>query len=188
MRKNSSHRSRIDRTRPVDARYWYMGPLDLKKMGEIEAKAFRAFKNQKTRCTNPKVFGYKTYGARGIRVRYSSREFIGWYLEKIAGHNGPCRFEVGRVDHDKDYFFENIEIQTKSENSREMLQRTGNKPNRDRQRPVLVCDGRSGEPLIVCESRAMAAKLCGVASTGITRSIASGLANKGGFSFRSVDG
>ncbi len=55
---------------------------------------------------------------------YGAKEFIGWYLANIEKVQ-VLKPHVGRKDHFKNYCFENIEIQSAAENSRESWLRTG---------------------------------------------------------------
>jgi hypothetical protein len=88
-------------------------------------RAYGVFRQQGQRCTNPNSPGYRRYGARGIRVRYTSREFIGWFLYQLAKNPGLKAPSCGRIDHDKDYSFDNIELVEHAENSREANHRWG---------------------------------------------------------------
>lgn len=86
--------------------------------------AYRTWANQRDRCNRPGNPSYSCYGGKGIRVEYSSLEFVKWYLVQIK----LKQFEmpnVGRINHDKNYCFSNIEMVEKSENSRERIRRCG---------------------------------------------------------------
>lgn len=96
----------------------FFGPLDRKKFSRVELLAYETFCTQKKKCNNPNDPMYKNYGAKGIKVYYSVREFIGWYVLNAQFFNGE-KLSVGRIDHDKGYFFENIMVQEMAENSRE---------------------------------------------------------------------
>ena len=89
---------------------------------------------QKARCYNPKDPRYSTYGAKGVCVEYTQEEFVEWYLKNV-----PSGFHVGRIDHDKNYSFHNIEIQTVQENSRERIARLG--PPAGRKQIVVTKNG-----------------------------------------------
>lgn len=85
-------------------KYHYAGFVSFKKTtGHVRA-ASTCYYNQKARCnirTNPR---YKDNGAKGIKVSYTIREFIGWYLEHIKNYKGDSP-SVGRIDHSKGYSF-----------------------------------------------------------------------------------
>lgn len=103
----------------------YSGVLTWKKMNPKVKKAYAAWSSQRQRCLDTKNPKFRNYGAKGIKVEYSAREFIGWYLENSKGLDlrGTC---VGRIDHSKNYRFDNIKIETISDNSKERLARAGN--------------------------------------------------------------
>lgn len=118
----------------------YQGPLNMRKMDAVAAWAYRAWKNQKTRCYNQNAPLYRYYGGKGVRVLYSSRDFLGWAVaQKLPGPIG--QIAIGRINHDDHYKFGNIEVVTRSANSQEMLLRNKNPANRKRQRAVVVFDG-----------------------------------------------
>ena len=81
-----------------------------------------SFSDQKKRCEHTLHKQYYRYGARGIKVRYDRYSFIKWWLENLKTFEGKTP-TVGRIDHDKDYSFENIVMQDKSENSKERAAR-----------------------------------------------------------------
>ncbi len=97
----------------------YKGSLSSRKpMPKKVKKAYDSWRAQVGRCKDTKSEKFKYYGARGISVNYSSREYVGWYLENLKTRewHDPT---VGRLDHDGNYCFENIEMQERSDNSRE---------------------------------------------------------------------
>lgn len=97
-------------------------------MSLLVKRAYAVFRQQVTRCTSPKSRSYHRYGERGIRVRYTAREFIGWYLWQLE-QKKLKKPSCGRIDHDKDYEFGNIEMVEHSENSREANLRWGSRRN-----------------------------------------------------------
>lgn len=89
----------------------YEGPLDLKKMSKKVQKA------------------YWIWAAQNVPGRsknnYSSREFIGWWLhnlKKKKWKDPTC----GRIDHAQGYFFGNIVMQERGDNTKERNARLGN--------------------------------------------------------------
>lgn len=112
----------------------YAGTLHLPDMDPLVRKAYSIWSNQKYRCNNIKCKEFKYYGAKGIKVKYSPREFIGWYL---AEHKKkmPKKPSIGRIDHSKNYELGNIELVEAGENTREMLMRTGG----NKQGDPIVC-------------------------------------------------
>lgn len=136
--------------------YDYTGPLSVKKMTKLAARAFMSFRLQRQRCYNPKCPAFKYYGAKGIAVEYSSREFIGWYLAEVPKFKGS-KPTVGRKDHSLGYSLSNIEIQSHSANTLEVHARCG--PGRGKY-PVKVTypDGHEN----IFESATSAAKETGI--------------------------
>jgi hypothetical protein len=58
------------------------------------------WRNMFTRCENPNVASYKDYGARGIRVCESWRDFRNFLADM---GEPPPGHELDRIDNDKDY-------------------------------------------------------------------------------------
>lgn len=92
---------------------------------------------QKQRCYNIKNKAYKNYGAKGIKVEYEIQEFIKWWIHNFYKMSLK-QPSVGRIDHSKNYSFDNIEMVERSSNSKEMIARTGG--NLRRNPVVLVKD------------------------------------------------
>lgn len=86
--------------------------------------AYVSWREQRTRCYNKKRAKYKNYGAKGIEVKYTSREFIGWWLQEIKKFNGEDP-TIARIDHDGHYEFGNVRIESRSDNSKERGARLG---------------------------------------------------------------
>lgn len=102
----------------------YNGILDPSKMSKGAKQGYVSWANQRAKCNNKKDPSYKYYGGKGVCVHYSSREFVGWWLKglKIKKWKDPS---VGRIDHDGDYCFENIEMQEMQDNRSERCRRLG---------------------------------------------------------------
>lgn len=149
----------------------YDGILDQKKMPSIALRAYQSWKNQRQRCSNPNIKAYKSYGGKKIVVRYSSREFIGWFIENVSSDNLKSAV-VGRIDHSKDYTLDNIKIETKSESTNEMLTR-----NRIRKK-VVVLDAKTRKQLTITESAYHAARLTGYSQCNINEICRGQLAGK----------
>ena len=83
---------------------------------------------QYARCYKPTHKAYKYYGGRGIRIEYSKNDFYLSFIDKCKNIQDEelSTVTVGRIDHSKNYTLDNIEIQTKSDNSRERIKRVGN--------------------------------------------------------------
>lgn len=78
-------------------------------------KAYKSWSCQRQRCYNKNRSYYKYYGAKGIEVKYSSAEYIAWWVEQqsILKLKNPT---VSRIDHDGHYEFGNIKLEEHSEN------------------------------------------------------------------------
>lgn len=118
--------------------YIYKGTLDQKLMTPDAKRAYWTWSRQKRRCSNNAHPDFKYYGSKNITVEYTSREFIGWYLEEIKKVSTECR-DVGRIDHSKNYNFGNISLQTRSENVAEKNERVGNP--RDKKPTIMIHNG-----------------------------------------------
>lgn len=112
------------------------GPLTSRTLSRRLKRLCWIYQEQKARCNKPTHPRYRTYGAKGIRVEYTSKEFIAWYLSayKKAGISRP---HVGRKDHSKNYCFANIELQTASENTKELHARYGGNVNKKLSRQTV---------------------------------------------------
>ena len=97
----------------------YQGTLTRGKMSQQVQRAYWIWTEQRKRCTNPSNACYATYGARGIRVEYDARSFIGWYLHALTVQPTLKSPHVGRRDHGRNYSFDNILLQEGSDNARE---------------------------------------------------------------------
>lgn len=123
----------------------YKGTLNQYKMSKIPKKAYNSYNHQKKRCYSKTNKAYLNYGAKGIKVEYSVREFIAWFLKeyKKFNKNIPLKFlDIGRIDHSKNYSFDNIRLESRSENTKERNNRLGNPINK---RKVLVTDVSTGK-------------------------------------------
>lgn len=102
----------------------FKGTLDPCKMTKGQKQGYVSWANQRSKCNNSKNPDYKYYGGKGIRVKYSSREFVGWWIKNLSKKSWQ-QPTVGRIDHDGDYCFENIEMQERRENISERCRRLG---------------------------------------------------------------
>ena len=104
----------------------YEGTLSYrsKRTSPLVAKAYSICLGQQDRCNSPNHYGYKNYGAKGIRVEYSPREFVSWCIDNPLF---TLTSSIGRIDHAKNYCFSNIEVlSSRSENTKERNARLGN--------------------------------------------------------------
>lgn len=103
----------------------YLGSMNRKTAIPKEvARAHRIFHNQRARCYNKNHPCYKFYGAKGIQMEYTVREFVGWWLYHVSlkDYRLPT---TGRLDHSANYSFDNMEIQEQRDNSLEAASRNG---------------------------------------------------------------
>lgn len=93
-------------------------------------KAYYVYFGQKNRCYNKNNIYYKWYGGRGIQVKYSTREFLGWWKNQpVSQFKKPS---CGRINNDGHYEFGNIRIEELSDNIKERNKRRGNPGKRHR--------------------------------------------------------
>lgn len=135
----------------------YEGPLHQAKMHPTARKAFYTWYQQLRRCQYPTNRQYRWYGAKGIRVEYSSREFIGWYLAEAARRD-ISNLVVGRIDHAQNYRFGNIELQTATENAKERIARCGG----FKARPILIRRYSDGAFVAIARDSAEATRITGI--------------------------
>src|SRR3990167_583331 len=133
---------------------------------EIKKIVFRRFCKQRERCNSVNSTQYPWYGAKGVKVEYSFQELWNWFQKefKDCKHNIKD-MNIGRIDHSKNYSLDNVVLQTKADNIKEMsLRCTTNK------KPVLILDYKTMEPLVIADSVEHAAHLCGISRAGnVTR-------------------
>lgn len=96
----------------------YVGPLCIRKMTWAAGKAYASWLQQRHRCNYKKHPSYKYYGAKGVSVKYSSREFVAWWVKTVG--NSKAIVVCDRIDPSGDYEFGNIQLISKSENSRKV--------------------------------------------------------------------
>lgn len=116
----------------------YEGSLGVSVGMPLEARrAYLIYRTQINKCRNHKVREFQWYGARGIEVKYSVRDFIGWWLLHISAKKWK-RPTTGRIDHEGHYCFENIEMQELADNVKESHVRIGDKRFNCHRKKVLV--------------------------------------------------
>lgn len=92
-----------------------------KATDKIIYRGSRAFIEIKRRCThgtrnNPRY--------KGLGVGFTRKQFLYWWIiqNRFFKLNSPS---VGRIDHSKGYYFDNIMLEDRSENSKEVWLRRG---------------------------------------------------------------
>lgn len=149
--------------RPANVKYWYSGKLCNKRgyngIPREVARAHRCFRSQIARCYYRTDKFYKNYGGRGLTVKYSPREFVGWWLKHIVSFDGDIP-SISRINNDNGYFFGNIKIEEMKENSRESMLRNKKKIMAlDKKVRCSVLDAKTHERLFISESISDAAIL-----------------------------
>ncbi len=148
----------------------YDGPLRKKLMS---AKIFRIYRKWSYichRCFNPKDASYIFYGAKGIKVLFNSRDFIGWWLYWIDRIDfDPSLAVVSRIDHSKDYCFSNIKLESNSDNSKECAYRTVSNRMAKVHRPVAAICKTTGRILKEFKSLKDASAYSGVDASIIVK-------------------
>ncbi len=145
----------------------YTGPIGNRKtMSPAVAKAYQSWLDQRKRCNNKNSMSYRWYGAKGIQVEYSSREFTSWYLEQFKKRDWK-QPTVGRIDHSKNYSFDNIEMQERSDNSSECAKRTNGGVGKKPSKKILVLLRDTLEPVMFFASRKEASEITGIGAKNI---------------------
>lgn len=127
-------------------------------------RCYLFWNRQKSRCENPKNNRYKYYGQKGIKVEYSFDDFWTWWEKNRPADAIKKGLTIGRKDHNKNYTLDNIEIQTVSQNTKEMLARTEN-------RRLKICsfDKKTGKDIAVFNSAYEAAKKYNLSHSTVLR-------------------
>ncbi len=120
----------------------YDGTLDYKKMKKSAQQGYFSFRNQKSRCNSKTHPQYSHYGAKGCRVHYTMREFVGWWIANLKTKKWKAP-TVGRIDHSLGYSFDNIEMQERADNTREVHKRLGQCGGVDERKVEIRKDGKT---------------------------------------------
>jgi len=75
----------------------------------------RVFNGMKARCNNPNCKSYKNYGGRGIKLCFSSDEFVNYVLNELQ--IDPRGLEIDRINNDGNYEPGNIRFVTHKVNN-----------------------------------------------------------------------
>ncbi len=116
-------------------------------------------------------------------VAYSLDEFVSWWIKQIATRPFWKKPSCGRIDHDRGYSFDNIELQELSENVKEMLVRRGRPRNYTRK--VILLDSK-GNDAIIFKSIKSAQQILGL--NNVSKVCQGKYKQESGFSFRYYDG
>lgn len=145
----------------------YTGSLsEDEAMPILVKKAVGLIKAQRDRCNREKNASYKSYGAKGIKVEYTTRQFVGWFIANI-GEASLNTVSVGRINHSKNYTIDNIAIETISSNSSESAKRNRH-PKFKYPKKILVKKISDGS-VVECVGQYEAAKITGLTARNISR-------------------
>lgn len=115
----------------------------------------KIYDRQKSRCYTKSNSRYYRYGGRGIEIKYTKDEFIKWWEYNIKNFNG-VNPSIDRIDNNGHYEFGNIQIISRSENSKKRIRESGN-PTKNKE--ILILDAKTKEPLMIAKSIKEAAYL-----------------------------
>lgn len=91
------------------------GGIKFKDLDSESRRAYNSWRDQRHRCRSSNLKSSKHYFAKGIQVKYSSAEFVEWWVSE----QNRLKLEnptVGRIDHSGHYEFGNIELQERNYN------------------------------------------------------------------------
>lgn len=139
----------------------YDGPWDILKMTNLVArKAYSVCRGQKFRCgPKAKPVDFKNYYGKGIRVEYSYKQFVNWFMSEYEKWPYKDDIIVGRIDHNKNYSLDNIRFETTNESWAEFYNRTERSPFKSKSHKVVFL---SKNGIQTFSSKRMAAKSIGV--------------------------
>lgn len=105
---------------------------------QLIQKAYWSGTGQINRTTKTFYDNSKYYQAKGICVRYPLRDYISWYINEAKKFPEMMWKELvcGRINHQDDYKFGNIQLETKNSNSLEVMQRYNNQLRKSLLKPV----------------------------------------------------
>ena len=106
----------------------YEGPLGVGYVTGVVKKAYDSWRGQNERCNNARNKAYRHYGGKGVRVAYTSRQFVAWWLIQAKRFPLHLKLTVNRKDTSGHYCFENIELVPWAVNVAESNARTHIKP------------------------------------------------------------
>jgi hypothetical protein len=78
--------------------------------------AYNSWRGMKQRCTNPRCQKYNCYGGRGITFDERWRSFEAFYGDMGDPPKDGLPYDLGRIDADGNYCFENCEWQPRDIN------------------------------------------------------------------------
>lgn len=146
--------------------FWYSGSLSSKKRSDTVRTAYQSWLDQRQRCNNKKNPSYPYYGGRGIKVVYSSREFVGWWISQKFTGKKPT---ISRIDHGGNYEFSNVRLEEHIENCvLDTIKRHG-PPSLKCRRPLAIYSGKTGKLIKIARDGKEAEKITGILRTNICK-------------------
>jgi hypothetical protein len=85
---------------------------------KITQKAIERYSAMDQRCNNPLNGDYFKYGARGIKLLISKKDFIEWFVAESKKVVHLRRYDIDRIDNNGHYELSNIRLVSPAENSR----------------------------------------------------------------------
>jgi hypothetical protein len=79
---------------------------------------YRAWRAMKSRCYNPNIRAFKTYGARGISITPKWKDDPVAFVEWCLAHGWRPGLSINRIDNDWHYEPGNIDFISKPDNTR----------------------------------------------------------------------
>lgn len=143
---------------------FYTGKLGRSNMSGVAKTAYQSWCDQRQRCMSPGNKNFKYYGKKGIKVEYTSREFISWWRQQLGSTKlkSTERIVCERIDHAKNYRFGNVILGTQRSNAREV-------GLRGLQRRKVLLLAPSGKVLRRFKTVGDAAKFCGRSSASVVQ-------------------
>lgn len=129
------------------------------------SRGYKIYYTARNRCTNPKIREFKWYGAKGVKIEYTIRQFLYWWDKQIQKKQ-YVRPSVDRIDHNKNYSFDNIRLVELSDNIKERNMRHGN-PGHVRSRRIDVFNRITGGLIETCPSAKHIERVYGVGSSQV---------------------
>lgn len=115
----------IKRNHPGTNKTYAKREIKRSSLSPLEKKAYGCWGTQRERCTNVKHRHYSYYGGKGTKVIYTRKQLIDWVVANYKGPEDEIKdIVIGRIDHDGNYEFGNIQIETRSQGSFESYYRT----------------------------------------------------------------
>lgn len=78
-----------------------------------KGRLYKQFQSMKNRCTNPDYQGYRWYGGRGIKCKFSRNKFVDYVVNELKVN--PTGLQIHRINSNGHYERGNIEFLTPKE-------------------------------------------------------------------------